>query len=47
MKSGALFICSGIMDTKEQAVRDALKKNGFQVLEINRSDEWVSFTARH
>ncbi len=47
MKPGSLFICSGIMDTKEEAVKDALEENGFQVLEINRSDEWVSFTARH
>ena len=46
MKPGALFICSGIMNTKEQAVKDALTGHGFEILETLYSEEWVSITAR-
>ncbi|MCI6019217.1 MAG: 50S ribosomal protein L11 methyltransferase [Clostridiales bacterium] len=46
MKQGGLFVSSGIIDMKESAVRDALIKNGFEIVEVTRSGEWVSFTAR-
>lgn len=46
MKPGALFISSGIIDTKESAVREALLANGFEIIEVTRSGEWVSFTAK-
>lgn len=46
MKPGAIFICSGIIDSKEEAVREALAANGFEILESGHSEEWVSFTAR-
>lgn len=46
MKPGALFISSGIIDMKEAAVREALIANGFEIVEVTRSGEWVSFTAR-
>ena len=42
MKPGALFISSGIIDTKESAVREALLANGFEIIEVTRSGEWVS-----
>lgn len=45
MKPGALFISSGIIDTKEAAVREALLANGFEIVEVTHSGEWVSFTA--
>ena len=46
MKPGALFISSGIIDTKENAVREALLANGFEIVEVTHSGDWVSFTAR-
>lgn len=46
MKPGALFICSGIMDTKEQAVKEALAAHGFEILETAHSEEWVCMTAK-
>lgn len=46
MKPGALFISSGIIDMKENAVREALLANGFEIVEVTHSGEWVSFTAR-
>ena len=46
MKPGALFVSSGIIDMKEEAVHAALIENGFEIIEITRSGEWVSFTAR-
>ncbi|MCI8453016.1 MAG: 50S ribosomal protein L11 methyltransferase [Lachnospiraceae bacterium] len=47
LKSGGLFISSGILDKKEQAVREALEANeAFEILEVTRQGEWVSFTAR-
>lgn len=46
MKPGALFISSGIIDTKEDAVKQALLANGFEIVEVTHSGEWVSFTAR-
>lgn len=46
MKPGGLFITSGILDTKAEDVRTALVANGFEVLEMTQSGDWVSFTAR-
>lgn len=46
MKPGALFISSGIIDMKEEAVREALLANGFEIVEVTHSGDWVSFTAR-
>lgn len=46
MKPGALFITSGIIDEKEDDVRETLLKNGFEILEVTHSGGWVSFTAR-
>jgi ribosomal protein L11 methylase PrmA len=31
---------------KEEAVRKALEKNHFTVLEVNRMNDWVSFVAQ-
>lgn len=46
MKKGAVFICSGIIDTKEADVKDSLEKNNFTILEINKMGDWVSFVAK-
>ena len=46
MKQGALFITSGIINTKEKDVVDAIEKNSaLEVKEITRQGDWVSVTA--
>jgi ribosomal protein L11 methyltransferase len=47
IKKGGIFITSGIIDMKEQAVTEALLDNAaFEIVEITRQGEWVSITAR-
>ena len=46
MKEGALFISSGIIDFKENEVKEALEKVGLTVVEVNHQGEWVNITAR-
>ncbi len=46
LKSGGIYITSGIIDDKEETVVDAVKAAGFEVLEVTRQGEWVSVTAR-
>ena len=46
LKKGGYFITSGIIDFKEQQVKDALLQAGFTIVETNRQGEWVNITAR-
>lgn len=46
MKPGALFISSGIINTKQAAVEEALKANGFEIVEITKQNDWVSIIAK-
>jgi ribosomal protein L11 methyltransferase len=47
MKNGAYFITSGIIDTKEDEVVSAFKKNPkLEIVEVNHKGEWVNVTAR-
>lgn len=46
MKKDALFISSGIINTKEDDVREALDKNGFEIVEVTHMNDWVSFIAK-
>lgn len=46
LKPGGIFISSGIINTKESAVKEAIEKNQFTILEINRMGDWVSFVAQ-
>lgn len=47
MKSGAYFITSGIINTKEEEVVAAFHENPLlEIVEINRKGEWVNVTAR-
>lgn len=46
LKRGGVFITSGIIDFKENEVREAIEKTGMEVLEITHQGEWVSITAR-
>ena len=46
MKTGGIYITSGIIDTKEKTVRDAVEAAGLRILEVTYQGEWVSVTAR-
>ena len=47
LKTGGIFITSGIINTKEQAVLDAFKENpAFELVEVTRQNDWVSITVR-
>lgn len=46
MKKGGLIVMSGIINTKEEEVKDALLRNGFEIVEITYSGEWVAITAK-
>ncbi len=47
IKKGGMFITSGIIDRKEEAVRAAFEANeAFEIVEITHQGEWVSVTAR-
>ena len=47
LKPGAVFITSGIINIKEQAVKEALASNPeLEIIETTYQGEWVSITAR-
>ena len=46
MKPGAVYITSGILDVKEEVVKEAVVAAGLEVLEVTHQGEWVSVTAR-
>ncbi len=46
MKPGAVFITSGIIDFKENEVREAIEKTGLEIVDINHQGEWVNITAK-
>ena len=46
MKKGGVYITSGIINTKEETVREAVEESGLTVIEVTYQGEWVSITAR-
>lgn len=46
MKENGVFITSGIIDMKEQAVKEALLQNGFEIIDVTHMGEWVSIVAK-
>ena len=46
LKKGGYFITSGIIDFKENEVKEAIEKAGLKVVEINHQGEWVNITAK-
>lgn len=46
MKKGGVLITSGIIDFKENDVKDAIEAAGLEVTDITHQGEWVSITAR-
>ena len=45
IKQDGYLLTSGIIDFKENEVKDELEKNGFQVKLIVHDGEWVSIVA--
>lgn len=46
LKPGGIYITSGIINDKEQVVRDAVEAAGLELVEVTYQGEWVSVTAR-
>ena len=46
MKPVAVYITSGILDVKEEVVKEAVVAAGLEVVEVTHQGEWVSVTAR-
>lgn len=46
LKPGGIYITSGIIDNKEETVKEAMKAAGLTVLDVTYQGEWVCVTAR-
>ena len=46
LKPGGVYITSGIIDNKEQVVRDAVEQAGLEVIDVTYQGEWVNVTAQ-
>lgn len=46
LKPAGILITSGIIDFKEQEVKQALQNAGFEIKQINHQGEWVNITAQ-
>jgi len=46
LKPGGIYITSGIIDDKEQLMRDAVKAAGLKILDVTYQGEWVSVTCQ-
>lgn len=46
LKKEGIFITSGIIDFKENEVKEAIEAAGLSIVEINHQGEWVNITAK-
>ena len=46
MVPGATFVCSGIIEGRQEEVKAALSQNGFEITAHNCEEEWHCFTAK-
>ncbi len=46
LKDDGYFITSGIIDMKEEAVKEALLANGFEIIDVVHMNDWVSIIAK-
>ncbi len=46
LKKGGVYITSGIINTKEETVKEAVKAAGLELKEVTYQGEWVSITAQ-
>lgn len=47
LKGPKVFISSGIIDTRKDDVLEALKENGFAIIEVREDKGWVAIAARY
>ncbi|GAA0482806.1 50S ribosomal protein L11 methyltransferase [Salinibacillus aidingensis] len=46
LKPGGVFITSGIIQGKKEEVRNNLESIGFEIIETNQMEDWISFVAK-
>ena len=46
LKSGGVFLCSGIIDDRAEEVAQGLRENGWEILETRQSEGWFSYLCR-
>lgn len=46
LKPGGLFLCSGIIDTRRDELAQALRNDGWEIVEANESEGWCAFLCR-
>lgn len=46
LRDGGVFLCSGILNTREEEVRASLAKDGYEVIGVRRKNDWVSLLAQ-
>ncbi|OAB43090.1 50S ribosomal protein L11 methyltransferase [Paenibacillus antarcticus] len=46
LEPDGIFITSGIYKNKEHVVQEALKLANFEIIDVNREEEWIAFVAR-
>lgn len=47
MKENALFISSGIINTRFEEVKETIVKNGFEIIETTSLGDWYAIIAKH
>ncbi|WP_058301935.1 50S ribosomal protein L11 methyltransferase [Gorillibacterium timonense] len=45
LQPGGVYIASGIIEAKEEAVKDTLRKSGFTIKDTYREEDWVAIVA--
>lgn len=46
LKPDGVFLCSGILRSRENEVREAIEKAGLHVIDFERTEEWCCLTAK-
>lgn len=46
LKKSGYFICSGIIIDKKEEVIQALKKEGFKIIQVNQIEDWIGIIAQ-
>lgn len=46
LEPGGLYIVSGVIKDKQAVVEDALKRTGFEIVEVYTEEDWVALVAR-
>jgi ribosomal protein L11 methyltransferase len=46
IRPGGIYITSGILDIKEEAVKQAIKDAGFDIIEVLADGEWRAIVAK-